>query len=60
MLNSLILRPVVAAYIAWRNPDMTRIAEQDMRWTPRQLYLDAKAERAQHKVLQIALKRAVR
>ena len=60
MLNTSVLRPIVTAYIAWRNPDMTRIAEQDKRWTPRQLYLDAKAERAQRKVLQMAVRRTDR
>jgi hypothetical protein len=58
MFNMFILRPLVKPFIIWRNPNMTAIVEKDKHWTLRQLYLDAKGERAQHKVLQLAVRHA--
>jgi hypothetical protein len=59
MFNMFILRSLVRPFVIWRNPNMAVIATKDSRWTPRQLYLDAKGERAQHKVLQMAVRKAV-
>jgi hypothetical protein len=58
MFNTLILRPLVKPFIVWRNPQMTDIVEKHSDWTLRQLYLDAKGERAQHKVLQMAVRQS--
>lgn len=56
MFNTFILHSLVRPFIIWRNPKMTAIANKDNRWTPRQLYLDAKGERAQRKVLEMAVR----
>jgi hypothetical protein len=56
MFGTYFLRPLVTAYVVWRNPHMTTIARQTNRWTPRQLYLEAKGERAQRKVLRMAVR----
>jgi hypothetical protein len=58
MFNTLILRPLAKPFLIWRNPHMTANAEKQSDWTLRQLYLDAKGERAQHKVLQMALRQS--
>jgi hypothetical protein len=55
MFNKFIL-PLVKPFIIWRNPNMA-VTNKDNRWTPRQLYQDAKGERAQHKILQMAVKK---
>jgi hypothetical protein len=57
MFNKFILRSLVRPFIIWRNPNLAAIASKDNRWTPRQLHLDAKGEREQHKVLQMALRK---
>jgi hypothetical protein len=57
MFNMLILRSLIKPFIVWRNPNIAATANKDNRWTPRQLYLDAKGERAQHKVLQMAVRK---
>jgi hypothetical protein len=56
MLNMFILLPLVKPFIVWRNPNMTAIVGKENHWTLRQLYLDAKGERAQRKVLQMAVR----
>jgi len=58
MFNTLILRPLVKPFIIWRNPHMTAVVEKHNDWTLRQQYLDAKGERAQHKVLQMAVRQS--
>ena len=56
MFNIFILRSSAKPFMIWRNPNTAAIANNDNRWTPRQLYLDAKGERAQRKVLQMAVR----
>jgi hypothetical protein len=56
MFKIFILRSLVKPFVIWRNPNIAATANKDDRWTPRQLYLDAKGERAQHKVLQMAVR----
>ena len=60
MFNISILRSLVKPFIIWRNPNLADVASADNRWTPRQLYLDAKGEQAQHKVLEMAVKEALK
>jgi hypothetical protein len=57
MFNIFIPRSLVRPFVIWRNPNMAAIVNKENRWTPRQLYLDAKGERAQHKVLQMAVRK---
>jgi hypothetical protein len=42
-------------FVIWRNSNIAAIARKDDRWTSRQLYLEAKGERARRKVLQMAV-----
>jgi hypothetical protein len=60
MFNRFILRSLVRPFIIWRNPNLAAVASTDSRWTPRQLYLEAKGERAQHKVLEMAVREALK
>jgi hypothetical protein len=57
MFRILILRSLVKPFVIWSNPNLVAIASRDNRWTPRQLYLDVKGDRAQHKVLQMAVRK---
>jgi len=56
MFSIQILRPVLKPFIIWRNPEMAAIVNKDNRWTPRQLYREAKGDQAQRKVLLMALR----
>jgi len=47
-------------FIVWRNPDAAAITGKVNRWTARQLYLEAKGDQAQHKVLELAVREVPR
>ena len=42
-------------FIIWRNPDAAPTGKVN-RWKARQLYLEAKGDQAQHRVLQLAIR----
>jgi hypothetical protein len=53
MFSILILRSFVKQFVIWLNPKASALAGNN-RWTARQLYLEAKGDRAQHKILEMA------
>ena len=57
MLSRFILPPLVKPFIIWRNPNTAALAGRNTRWTARELYLEAKRDRAQHKVLEMAVRK---
>jgi hypothetical protein len=58
MFKIFALLQLVKPFIVWRNPNMTAIVAKHNHWTLRQLYLDEKGERAQRKVLQMAVRQS--
>jgi hypothetical protein len=57
MLNIFISRPFLKPFIIWRNPNASALAGRDSLWTAKQLYLEAKGDRAEHKVLEMAVRK---
>lgn len=60
MFKIFVLLQLAKPFIVWRNPNMTAVVKNRNRWTLRQLYLDEKGERAQHKVLRKAVRQSQR
>jgi hypothetical protein len=44
-------------FIIWRNPNTAAITGKVTRWTARELYLEAKGDQAQHKVLEMVVRK---